>query len=77
METAKTLIHEAFHICGGCWRINDDPNSSPEDPHLVYDPQLDTECNSNDIDEIYRELIGKDKRRVRADAFAQYVMLYP
>lgn len=75
-ETAKTLIHEAFHIHGGCLKINDDPNRSPEDPRLVYDPQLDTECNSNDIAEIYRELIGRDKRMVRADAFAQYVMLY-
>ena len=75
-ETAKTLIHEGFHIYGGCWKINDDPDRSPGDPHLVYDLQLDTECNSNDMDEIYGELAGRDKLRVRADAFAQFVMLY-
>lgn len=75
-ETAKTLIHEGFHIYGGCWKINDAPDRSPGDPHLVYDQQLDTECNSNDMDEIYGELAGRDKLRVRADAFAQFVMLY-
>lgn len=75
-ETAKTLIHEGFHIYGGCWKINDAPDRSPGDPHLVYDQQLDTECNSNAMDEIYGELAGRDKLRVRADAFAQFVMLY-
>lgn len=76
-EMAKTLIHEGFHIIGGCCKKNDNPQKSPGDPQFVADPGLDTACNSKDINAIYRELVKeKHKHRVRADAFAQYVMLY-
>lgn len=68
-EMAKTLIHEAFHIYGGCWKIN------PDNGSLEYNEELDTVCDSTNIAEIYSELIGKQKLNIRADAFAQYVML--
>ncbi len=70
LEMAKTLIHEAFHIIGGCWRI--DPISG----HHDYDANLDTPCNLKDIDEIYSEIQDRNLENIRADAFAQYVMLF-
>lgn len=42
---------------------------------LVYAPQLDTACTTEDMEELHRELTAAGKLRVRADAFAQYVML--
>lgn len=66
---AKALIHEAFHIYGGCW------GSDPDTGHFKYDPDIDTACNLNKLNLIYSQIQGKDKTRVGADAFAQYVML--
>lgn len=67
-ETAKTLIHEAFHIIGGCWKI--DKNKR------VVDEKLDVGCDIQDCEQIYNENIRNKKiHRISADAFAQYIML--
>lgn len=55
----------------GDTRINYDRVSAM--PVVQMYQQMERSYNG---DEIYSELIGKDKRRVRADAFAQYIMLY-
>lgn len=68
-ETAKTLIHEAFHIAGGCWAFD-------ESGSRIYDSKLDGACNAKNTNYIYNTYLrGKDMARTRADAFAQYIML--
>lgn len=68
-EMAKTLIHEAFHIVGGCWQI--DKSGS-----YVYDSNLDVGCTSQNAHWIYKTYLqGKERINIRADAFAQYIML--
>ena len=65
---AKTLIHEAFHIIGGCFKMVNGQH--------VYNAALDTANDSESIDDMYQEM--SDARfkliDVRADTFAQYVM---
>lgn len=68
-EMAKTLIHEAFHIIGGCWKIDEKGNR-------VYNEKLDVECKAKGLYDIYyREFRGKELICTKADAFAQYIML--
>lgn len=68
-EMAKTLIHEAFHIFGGCWKRDKKGNR-------VYNEKLDVECKAKGLYGIYyREFRGKRLISTKADAFAQYIML--
>lgn len=67
-QMAKTLIHEAFHIIGGCFKI--------ENGNHVYDENLDTPNNSTNIPEMYQEMSQNSSNilNVRADTVAQYIM---
>lgn len=68
-ETAKTLIHEAFHIAGGCWKI------TKKGRHL-YDSKLDIVCKAKTHKYLHNKYLkNKVMARVPADAFAQYIML--
>lgn len=68
-KMAKTLIHEAFHIMGGCFKV--------VKGKLKYDPRLDTEEKSEDVGEIRQHLIRNSANilRIKADSVAQYMML--
>lgn len=65
-QMAKTLIHEAFHIIGGCWAV--DPTTN------VRTPKTETRSTSKNISYLYQQLNGAKLEDMNADTFAQYVM---
>lgn len=65
-QMAKTLIHEAFHIIGGCWIV--DPVTGN------HTPKAETRSISTNVNYLYRQLNGAALEDINADTFAQYVM---
>ncbi len=65
-QMAKTLIHEAFHIIGGCWTV--DPVTN------VHTQKEETRSISKSIPYLYNQLNEKKLEDMNADTFAQYVM---
>ncbi len=65
---AKTLIHEGFHIIGGCWEITPDGKHEPR--------KDETSDTATRIDHLYDKMAGKDITDINADTFAQYAMLF-
>ena len=65
-QMAKTLIHEAFHIIGGCWIVDSDTGK--------YTPKTETPEDSINIPYLYDQLNDKELKDMNADTFAQYVM---
>lgn len=68
-ETAKTLIHEAFHIIGGCYNVK----ANPPQPWDI-EPSCGREVTG---DSAYKVLKGTDISKMSADHFAQYIMQLP
>lgn len=66
---SKTLIHEAFHIIGGCWDIVDEEGN-------VLEEVPDEKCHGRTgRDSALKTLLQQgDIRRMSADHFAQFVM---
>lgn len=64
--TAKTLIHEAFHIIGGCWEKQEDGS------YIARNDE--TNCRETDMDKLLTSIRSKDKMDINADTFAQYVV---
>lgn len=56
-ESAKTLVHEAFHIIGGC-SVGKEGN-----------------CDSQDFNEMVKDMCGKELEKINADTFAQFIMI--
>lgn len=69
-ELQKTLIHEAFHIIGGCQEYIDETGEWVETPDDPCDDDLDS---SKAFDFIKR---FNDIRDMSADHFAQFIMKY-
>ncbi len=64
-QMAKTLIHEAFHIIGGCWEV---------DAAGKHTPKEETRSTSKNISYLYKQLNEVELKNINADTFAQYVM---
>lgn len=65
-QMAKTLIHEVFHIIGGCWNVDSDTGE--------HTPKAETRSTSKNISYLYQQLNGAKLEDMNADTFAQYVM---
>ena len=66
-EIAKTLIHEAFHIIGGCFDLVSGPNG------VERVPKEEQACNASSS-VILRSIKGLPKEKINADTFAQLIM---
>ena len=66
-EIAKTLIHEAFHIIGGCFDLVSGPNG------VERVPKEEQACNASSSG-ILRSIKGLPKEKINADTFAQLIM---
>lgn len=67
-QMAKTLLHEAFHIIGGCWIVDPITNA--------HTPRDETRSTSKRISYLYDQLKEKTLESINADTFAQYVMQF-
>lgn len=68
-DFSKTLIHEAFHIIGGCMKYK----NNPTDKRMI-DPDITCEDDMEQIDALKYIMPHDDIIKMSADHFAQFVM---
>ena len=68
-DFSKTLIHEAFHIIGGCMEYK----NNPTDKRMI-DPDITCENDMEQIDALQYIMPHENIIKMSADHFAQFVM---